>query len=397
MGDLAVRLNGFPTGSANAYAENPDTQLNTWADDPRANFAHYGMSYLFFNYLQGRFGPEIIRDVILAPCEGICGVQASLNKRANGLTFNEAFADWAATNFVNDATIENGRYAYTNEKDFKITRETPINRYPSQLPVVMHEYAANYFALDLQARDVTIYFTGTTTARLLPTDAHSGKWVWYSNRADLANMNLTREIDLTRASKATLKFWTWYSIEKDFDYAYVEVSTDGGKTWEILPGKNTTTDDPNGSSFGPAFTGKSGTKDNGTEAQWVQEEMNLSTYAGKKILLRFEYLTDDAFNTPGFLVDDIEIPEINFSDDAEKLEGWTATGFVRVDNVLPQKFIVQVVQVGATTKITRMPLDAQNRGNITINNLNNFSKVEVIVTAYAPTTTEPTEYQIGVK
>ncbi|MBI3536091.1 MAG: immune inhibitor A, partial [Chloroflexi bacterium] len=224
MGDLAVRLNGFPTGSANAYAENPDTQLNTWADEPRANFAHYGGSYLFFNYLQGRFGPEVIRDVILAPCEGICGVQSALNKRANGLQFDDAFADWAATNFLNNPAIENGRYAYSNEKDFKITRETSIARYPSQLAVTMHEYGANYFALDPQARDVTIYFTGTTTAKLLPINARSGKWMWYSNRADLADMNLTREVDLARVTKATLKFWTWYSIEKDFDYAYVQVS-----------------------------------------------------------------------------------------------------------------------------------------------------------------------------
>ncbi|MBI3538247.1 MAG: immune inhibitor A, partial [Chloroflexi bacterium] len=335
---------------------------------------------------------------ILAPCEGICGVQSALNKRANGLLFDDAFADWAATNFLNNPAIENGRYAYSNEKDFKISRETTIARYPMQLAVTMHEYGANYYALDPQARDVTIYFTGTTTAKLLPINAHSGKWMWYSNRADLADMNLTREVDLARVTKATLKFWTWYSIEKDFDYAYVQVSTDGGKTWDILPGKNTTTDDPNGSSFGPAFTGKSGTKDDRGEAQWIQEQMDLSPYAGKKILLRFEYLTDDAFNQPGFVVDDIEIPEINFSDDAEKiLAGWTANGFVRVDNVLPQKYIVQIIQIGNSTRVTRLALDAQNRGKFSMTGLNNFSKVEVVVTAHAPTTTEATEYQIEVR
>ena len=40
------------------------------------------------------------------------------------------------------------------------------------------------------------------------------------------------EFDLTRLQKATLQFSTWYNIEKDYDYAYVEVSTDSGKTWD---------------------------------------------------------------------------------------------------------------------------------------------------------------------
>ncbi|MBI3914754.1 MAG: immune inhibitor A [Chloroflexi bacterium] len=397
LGDLAVKLNGFPAGSAGAFAEKPETQLNTWAGDPNANAAHYGASYLFFNYLASRFGPDLIRDVVLAPCEGICAVQSALNKRAQGAAFDEIFADWTVANILNDASIENGRYSYPNEGNFRVTRQVKLSDYPAQFTTTIHPYATNYYSLQPIGGDVTVSFTGTTTTKLIPTNPPSGRWLWYSNRADLSNMHLTREVDLTRVPKATLQFSAWHDIEKDFDYAYVEVSTDGGKTWETLRGKTTTNDDPNGANFGNGFTGKSGTADEQLPAQWVPEQIDLTPFAGKKFLLRFEYITDDALNQPGFAVDDIAIPEINFADDVEKgAEGWTASGFVRVDNVLPQKFIIQVVQIGSSTRIARIPLDALNRGSVTITGFNNLTSVQVIVTAEAPTTTEATDYQLAV-
>jgi len=194
--------------------------------------------------------------------------------------------------------------------------------------------------------------------------------MWYSNRADLADMTLTREIDLSAVNKATLSFSEWYDIEKNFDYAYIEVSTDGGKTWDILTGKQTTTDNPNGASFGPAYTGRSVAADGQSPAQWVPEQMDLTPYAGKKFLLRFEYITDDAYNAPGWAVDDISIPEIGFSDNVESgANGWDAKGFVRTDNVLPQEYIVQVIEASTPAQVVRIPLDSQNRGKLTITGL----------------------------
>ncbi|MCI0478498.1 MAG: immune inhibitor A, partial [Anaerolineales bacterium] len=328
------------------------------------------------------------------------GVQVVLDQRANGLRFDDLFADWAVTNVLNDSKIENGRYAYTNEDKFRVTRFGNLNQYPITRTVPLKQYAASYFALTPSQTDVTIYFTGTTTTQLIAADAHGGKWMWYSNRADLANMTLTRQFDLTRAKSATLQFWTWHDIETNYDYAYVEASSDGGKTWDILRGKSTTTSDPNGASYGHAFTGHSGVVDekSKTPARWIQEQVDLSPYAGKTILVRFEYITDDAYNAPGWAIDDIAIPEIGYSDNIENGEGgWQAAGFVRTDNVLPQKFIVQIVETGNATRVVRVPLNAQNRGNYTITGFGkNIARATLVVTAHAPTTTEATEFQFGV-
>ncbi|MBI5304621.1 MAG: immune inhibitor A [Chloroflexi bacterium] len=399
MAQLATKVNGYPVGGViNNFGRTPNTQLNTWATGQDA-LAHYGAAYIFFGYIADRFGADAIRDVMLAPREGIGAVQTMLDRRANGMRVDELFADWAIANYVNDLGVAGNKYAHPSEGAFRITREPVLNAYPDVRTNQQREYAANYFTLQPAVGDVTVYFTGTTTAKLIAADAHSGRWVWYSNRADLANMTLTREVDLTRVSgRATLRFWTWFDIEKDYDYGYVEVSSDGGKTWDILPGKNTVTTNLNGANFGAGLTGKSGVKDDALPAQWTQEEMDLSAYAGKRVLLRFEYITDDAYNTPGWAIDDITIPEAAFTDTIESgASGWDAKGFLRSDNVLPQKYIVQVIEQGATTRVKRVTLDAQNRGNYTIAGFGkDVTKATLVIAAFAPTTTEPTEYQFGV-
>jgi hypothetical protein len=402
-------VNGFSvSGILGSFARNPDTQLNTWANEAQDTYPHYAASYLFFDYTAERFGSDFTRAVIHAPHEGVNGVQEVLDQRVGGMRFEDLFADWAVANLLNDPSVGDGRYAYPNEKSFRVSRVPLLNQYPITRTMQMHQYAATYFALESAvngvegrsdgASDVTIYFTGTMTTTLLPVAAHSSRWMWYSNRADVADTTLTRQFDLTHVSKATLQFWTWFDIEKDFDYAYVEVSTDGGKTWDILPGKHTTTSNPNGASYGHAFTGRSGVSDSKSPAQWVQERMDLAAYAGKTILLRFEYITDDAYNAPSWVIDDIAIPEINYSDGVEDGDGgWQAAGFIRTDNMVPQRYIVQVVEAGASTRVVRIPLDAQNRGNITINGLGkDVSRATLTITPFAPTTTEPTEYQFGI-
>ncbi len=401
MGDLAIKVNGFSVGGVlNTFARNPSTQLNTWANDPQGSYAHYAASYLFFDYTALRFGPDFTRAVIHAPREGINGVQAVLDQRNTGLQFDDLFADWAVANVLNDPTLANGQYAYANEKNFRIAPIPSLTQLPVERTAQMHEYSTSYYTLQPPNGKATIFFTGTTTAKLIPANAHGGNWMWYSNRADLANMTLTRQVDLTPVKAATLKFWTWYDIETNYDYGYTEVSTDGGATWDILSGKTTTTTNPNGASYGAAFTAKSGVSDSQAKdpAIWVQEQMDLTPYAGKNILLRFEYITDDAYNAPGWAVDDITIPEINFADDVEKgANGWQAAGFVRTDNVLPQKYIVQVIEEGAATHIERITLDNQNRGQLTLTSSGgDLKKATIVINAFAPTTTEPVNFQLGV-
>jgi hypothetical protein len=192
---------------------------------------------------------------------------------------------------------------------------------------------------------------------------------------------LTREFDLSDVDTATLRFRTWYEIEDGWDYGYVAVSTDDGETWTALAGNETTTYDPVQGAYGPGYTGESG--------GWVPEEVDLSAYAGEEILLRFEYVTDDATNQTGLAIDDIEIKEIGYSDDASDDGDWEVEGFVRVTGPIEQRFIVQKIEGPRDAPVvTEIELDSENRGEIPLG-----ESTVIVVSGATPNTAEKAHYE----
>jgi len=55
----------------------------------------------------------------------------------------------------------------------------------------------------------------------------------------------------------------------------------------------------------------------------VREKIDLTPYAGRPIVVRFEMVTDDAVNLPGLCIDDMRVPELGFSDDSNRYDGKT--------------------------------------------------------------------------
>ena len=405
LSELAAYLNGYDVGAADRiFSRTPDTQLTAWADDPNLAGPNYGGSYLFMVYFLERFGDEVLRQVVASKADGIVGFDEVLADRALGVTFEDVFADWLIANYLDDPSFGDGRYGYRD-----LTIESPAvdatyDQYPVQSEATfVHQYGADYIELQASEGDVVAHFTGPTVARLVDNEAHSGSYQWWSNRGDESDTTLTHAFDLTGLEQATLQAWLWYDIEEDYDYAYVEVSTDGGQTWDILPGKYTTDYNPSGNSFGHAYTGKSGVEASASEAsdakpQWVLEEMDLTPYAGQQILLRFEYITDDAYNSPGFCVDDISIPELGYHYDAEDDDGWVALGFIRTDNTLPQRYLVQLIELGAETRVRQIELDEAQRGQLVIEGFGDeVERAVLVVSALAPKTTELAGYQYSIE
>jgi hypothetical protein len=272
--------------------------------------------------------------------------------------------------------------------------------YPVRRDSVVHQYGADYVELELTG-DLVVELAGERVARLVPADAHSGRHTWWSNRGDDSDMTLTRAFDLRELSgtldSATLQVQMWYDIEPDWDYAYVEVSVDEGTTWDILAGPSSTLENPNGNSLGAAYTGASG--------GWIQESFDLSAYAGQQILIRFEYVTDDAVNRAGWLIDDICILETGFCDDLESGPGeWQAQGFVYSDNRVGQRYLVQVILLGGqgaeggeALRVLQMPLDASQRGQLELRALDGENRAILVISALAPATTEAARYEYTIE
>ncbi len=399
FGDLGMELNGYPAGHEQAFADNPDLQLNAWASLPGLAIPHYGAAYLFMSYQLNRFGVDYIHDVFSTNTTGISTIQRALDKHQPGMTFDALFADWVVANFTNSAS-GGSRYSYPSGA-LSIRPTAGYSKYPAQGTDTVNQYGTDYIQLAPNGKDVTFTFDGADTVRAIPTDAYDGKFFWWSGRTDFSDSRMTRAFDLSGVKKATLNFAAWYDLEPDYDYGYVSVSTDNGKTWKTLKGKTTTDRDPNAANYGNAFNCKSGAGCGNADAtaSWVQESVDLTPYAGQNILVRFEQITDEVYTGAGLAIDDIEIPEINFRDDAENNDnGWLAEGFARIDNLLPQKFIVQAISFGTTPQVTPIQLDAQNRGTFTTHGLGqDVSRVVIAVSGSTPITWEPAEYQYNVQ
>ena len=392
LSELAMDLNGYDTGGVVlSFVQSPDTQLNTWGDNANGSIAHYGSSYLFMRYFVDRFGESAMRQVVAQPDNGILGFDAVLGQLDPPHTFDDVFSDWLVANYLDSLDPGGNGWGYPTVAVGPMALDADHNNYPVERESFVHQYAADYISFT-GSGDLTIAFTGTTRVKVAPNDPHSGGYQWWSNRGDDSDMTLSRTFDLTGVEAAKLQFWAWYDIEKDWDFAFVEVSVDGGQTWTILPGVYTTSENRSGNSFGHAWTGISG---GGQTPQWVPEEVDLSPYAGQVVDVRFEYITDDAVTRVGLLLDDFSLPAIGYQDDGESGDaGWQAEGFALIDNSLPQRYAVQVLELGQdTVQVHRIDLNPENQGQITIPGLGiQANRVVLIVSGMTPFTTEPAPY-----
>jgi len=398
MSELAIYLNGFdPGGFEYAYAQKPDTQLTTWNRNDLSNDEHYGASYLFMNYFLDRFGEGLTKAVVASPQNGVAGFDEALQKAGRPERFDDIYADWIIANYLNapDADSE-GRYGYSHIDVPQMTISETYTNFPANAGTQVSQYGVDYIRLQ-GGGPITIDFAGQTQVGLMDAKPQ-GTYSWWSNRGDQSDSTLTRAFDLRDAKSATLNFSAWYNIEDGYDYAYVEASTDGGETWKILPGGHTTEKNPVGNAFGPGWTGLSGyapgDKSEGKTAQWIEEQVDLTPFAGKEVMVRFEMVTDDTVNQPGLLIDNIAIPEIGYKDDGEAgTGGWVADGWALTDNSLAQRWLVQLLEVGdGQVTVQRMVVGPDGRGQLTVPDLAKLDEAVLTISGLTPVTTEPAQY-----
>jgi hypothetical protein len=96
------------------------------------------------------------------------------------------------------------------------------------------------------------------------------------------------------ATDPVLRLDTTYGFETGFDFGYVSVSSDGGRTYVPLAGDRT-----GAGPLGPALTGPS---DGGVTVAY-----DLAAYAGKPVLLQFRYVSDGTVDVGGWAVTGIRL------------------------------------------------------------------------------------------
>lgn len=392
MSTLAEDLNGYTDSFvALMYLEEPDLQLTYW----QSAGEHYGMSQLFMRYFYEQYaGDQGLAGLITANAGVNLDVFAKLasQKRSDIRDFEQLFADWSVANLVNDRDIGDGRFAYSTLPHTVGTETLDRGTHKDDI----YQFGIDYLSLPEGASTLT--FDGSTTVPLVGELPKDGRYAWWSGRFDQSMASMTREIDLTGVQQATLQFATHYEIEKDYDYAFISVSTDGGETWKNLEASTSTTDDPQDANYGFGITGVSGVPDKDIDdapGTWIEEKADLTAYAGQRVLLRFWMITDTAVNGSNMLIDNIRIPEIGYQDSAEADDGsWKLDGFMRVYGLLPQRWELRLVRFGAETSVEPVAVDANGHAEV---QLQDGERGVLVVTATTRITSEKASYSVTIK
>lgn len=169
----------------------------------------------------------------------------------------------------------------------------------------------------------------------------------YANNRN-ATLTLNNSIDLSTVNTAVIQFYAKWDIERNFDYAQLQASTDGGSTWNALSGKYTKPGSTLSTTrYSPVTGSGSSAKTNadrdnqpngkalyeGFNAnKWVLEEIEISASANSfitgasNVQLRFVFDSDsnnnaDGYTTTfdGFTFDDFKI--LSYDLDRSCLDG----------------------------------------------------------------------------
>lgn len=167
-----------------------------------------------------------------------------------------------------------------------------------------------FFSDDMENGDgnwSTSHDVGVEDWKLSTKNPHSGTTSWFAINPDaFSNQSLTLKSPVTLGENALLRFWHDFATEDSFDGGVVEISSNNGLTWTdlgdkmIQNGYNGQIPILNASPVnGPAFTGSS----NG----YIQTVVDLSSYSGKSVQIRFRMGSDVLTPATGWYVDDVDI------------------------------------------------------------------------------------------
>ncbi len=307
------------------------------------------------------------------------------------MTADRLFMDWTITNFLNDPSVLDGRYAYHlyNEAPYFSTTETIADCVSGNQVRTVSQYGTDYIQIQCRG-NFSLAFSGSPVVHILPVSPINGTHFVWSNKSDVSDMMMTQLFDFTNVSDdIEMDFSMWYDLETDYDYVYLLSSSDG-EVWKMVNSPSCTTENITGNNFGCGY--------NDVSDGWVQESVDLSEFAGQKIWLRFEYITDTAVTGEGFAVDSISIPQIDYFSDFESDDGGCdLQGFSRIENQIPQTFLVSLIQtVNNEPNITQYEIGAGDKLSVEISNSSKDNGVILVVSGSTRYTRQKANYQFEI-
>ena len=247
LADLAGFLAGYGHSQSHlAYymVYHPLTALTFWG----SGLEDYGASYLFELYLFEKYGgAPFISALVQEPANGIEGIENTLAAFGSRDSFDEIFDNWTVANYIDDTRKAGGKYGYETldigtidswgytipyalENFWWGPPDTAPFTIPSYWLGDPQPYTAHYYRYT-NAQVIDSWIDGDDFAGTL---ANSGSYEWYSDAEAWAWRSFFQTFTIP-AGGAILNFYTFFDIEGDWDYGYVEVHDLTADEWYTLP------------------------------------------------------------------------------------------------------------------------------------------------------------------
>lgn len=339
------------------FAGGAENGLTPWGDQGNGDelLCDYGAALTMLLFAEGRYGEDFIRTLFESDTSGLQSLEDALVAFAPGTTAWDLLHDWQAMVAL-DGVLDRGvrlrggkRQDYmTDALHATINWENEDSYSSPGAPPNGADYVLlrNRNGKPLKMRQLRkLEFDG---AEFLPSkpvewiadDSFGGNPTLYSDAGDGFDRAIARVVDVP-ATGGTLTFDTYFQIEEDFDYGFVELFED----------------DPSSSVLLAWFTGVSN--------EWQSESIDLSAYAGKTVHIAFRYVTDESVAWPGWWVDDVALDGVLISD-GSTLEGWATP--TQISPVPVHGFNVTLIGYTPDSKrpafIKTLALDENNRVEI---------------------------------
>lgn len=308
----------------------PEGSLTLWNEGERADRGH---AYSFMLFLADRYGTDVIRDLHRdGGAQGLASLRAALQTAGvsnvygvihdfqSMVLLDEIIGDPRRATVQYRRRVAPGAPRVRGALKRRVTTPslrstvdlTNPNAYddPGAAP-----NGADYVPLQdaggvrlTGAAVQSVSFAGAPTLPTFPLiwsivsndPDRAGNPVLFSGNANNLNAAAVTAVTVPTGDP-TLRFLAKYGAEFGFDYAYVQVSTDGGATYTSIAGDRT-------------ISGPLGQGLNGTTNGFEPHAFDLSAYAGQNVLLAFRYVADGGVNEGGILIDDVTLGATSVSD-----------------------------------------------------------------------------------
>ncbi|MCB9276459.1 MAG: T9SS-dependent M36 family metallopeptidase [Lewinellaceae bacterium] len=226
----------------------------------------------------------------------------------------------------------------------------------------------NWFFLNLFPEGFDIWY-------VTDEDAHSGTHSWYVPNTANENDQVIQMVEpiAVSGSRPVLRFYHRYNTQAGYDGGFVEITTNGGASWDKISDKiirNGYSGRINYSTFAIPYLDAYW----GDSQGWIGTYVDLSSYVGQEVTLRFRFGSDDntAPSSPaaGWYVDDIEFMDmLNYNGEAcvTSSEGDLACAVADEAGTIVESGLVSSSRDETTAaRISVFPNPAQNQLNVGI-------------------------------